>query len=92
MAIVPGISATLLHCFDKWFLEYYQIQRGCKWFLPAWLPHHPCYFCLGFWISFVQVLTWGYFFHLDFLYLAPSAIASASITKAIYENGYTRNR
>ncbi len=83
---ISGINATLLHCFGKWGLfEYYEIHRRKSW------PPEICIFCLAFWLGVIQYGLLYVFYTSDIFYIA-GALASASITKAIYENGKVRIR
>lgn len=81
LIIIASISATILHCLGKWGLfKYYEEHR-----LKSW-PPEICIFCLGFWISAIQYAALYFFYTSDIFYIA-GALASASLTKAIYENG-----
>lgn len=87
LALVSGITATILLCLHKWgVFEYYQVHR------PEWLKWDICVFCIGFWISCLVTLVFYFlpieFFTYKFLYIAVP-FASASIVMVIY-NGSIR--
>lgn len=82
LIIISSLSATIIHCLDIWgALEYYRTHRPHK----SW-PAEVCIFCLGFWLSTGQLVTLSFLYGSDISYIAV-ALASASLTKAIYENG-----
>lgn len=86
LIIVSSISATVLHCLGKWgFYAWYEEHRRLSW------PKEICLFCLGFWLSALQYLALYLFYTSEIFYIA-GALASASLTKAIYENGKVRIR
>ncbi len=86
LIMTSSVSATILHCLDKWgTFEYYSthIRKSKRW-------PEVCILCIGFWISVAQLSVLS-FFAPNIFYIAI-ALASASLTKAIYENGKFRVR